>query len=151
MHIFHASFHLFYVFFFYQRIEVEPKWLPVQRHFDIFKLFLCAIGCILIQISLRFVPNCPINNTPALVQIMTWCRIGDKQSSEPNVVPTKGTTNVFTAVKVCMAIHRGSYAKKVRKCGHPETCSAITLRPRENGRHSADVFKFIFMNDNCCI
>ena len=29
---------------------------------------------ILINISLKFVPKGPINNMPALVQIMAWCR-----------------------------------------------------------------------------
>ena len=31
-----------------------------------------------IKISLKFVPKSPINNIPALVQIMAWCRQGDK-------------------------------------------------------------------------
>ena len=39
--------------------------------------------CILIQISVKFVPNDPINNIPALVQIRAWHRIGDKPLSEP--------------------------------------------------------------------
>ena len=36
-----------------------------------------------IKISLKFVPKCPINNIPALVQVMAWRRPGDKPSSEP--------------------------------------------------------------------
>ena len=36
--------------------------------------------------SLKFVPKCPINNIPALVQIMDWCRPGDKPLSEPMMV-----------------------------------------------------------------
>ena len=43
------------------------------RHFadDIFKcIFLNEKLCILIRISLKFVSMCPINNIPALVQIM---------------------------------------------------------------------------------
>ena len=39
-----------------------------------------------IKISLKFVPNGPINNIPALVQIMAWRRPGDKQLSEPMIV-----------------------------------------------------------------
>ena len=31
-----------------------------------------------IEISLKFVPKSPINNIPALVQIMAWRRPGDK-------------------------------------------------------------------------
>ena len=39
-----------------------------------------------IKISLKFVPKGPINNIPALVQIMAWRRPGDKPLSEPMVV-----------------------------------------------------------------
>ena len=35
------------------------------------------------QNSLKFVPKSPINNIPALVQIMAWPRTGDKPLSEP--------------------------------------------------------------------
>ena len=41
---------------------------------------------ILIIISLKFVPKGPINNIPSLVQIMAWCRSGDKPLSEPMMV-----------------------------------------------------------------
>ena len=51
---------------------------------DVFKcLFLNEKFGILIQISLQFVPNGPINNIPALVQIMAWRLPGDKPLSEP--------------------------------------------------------------------
>ena len=36
-----------------------------------------------IKISLKFVPRGPINNIPALVQIMACCRPGDKPLYEP--------------------------------------------------------------------
>ena len=39
-----------------------------------------------IKISLKFVPKGPINNIPALVQIMAWRRPGDKPLSEPVMV-----------------------------------------------------------------
>ena len=39
-----------------------------------------------INISLKFVPKGLINNIPALVQIMAWCRPGDKPLSEPLMV-----------------------------------------------------------------
>ena len=38
------------------------------------------------KIPLKFVPRDPINNIPALVQIMAWRRPGDKPLSEPMVV-----------------------------------------------------------------
>ena len=41
---------------------------------------------ILIKISLKFVPKGPVNNIPSLVQIMAWCRPGDKPLSELMVV-----------------------------------------------------------------
>ena len=39
--------------------------------------------CIFIQISLKFVPKGPIDNKVALVQVMAWCRTGDKPLPEP--------------------------------------------------------------------
>ena len=39
-----------------------------------------------IKISLKFVPKSPINNIPTFVQIMAWCRPGDKPLSEPVIV-----------------------------------------------------------------
>ena len=35
-----------------------------------------------IEFSLNYVPKSPINNDPALVQIMAWCQIGDKPLPE---------------------------------------------------------------------
>ena len=59
------------------------------RHFpdDIFKcIFLNENVSIAIKILLKFVPKGPINNIPALVQIMAWRRPGDKPLSEPMMV-----------------------------------------------------------------
>ena len=51
---------------------------------DIFKfVFLNENGRILIQISLKFVSRNPIDNKPALVQVMAWRQIGDKPLPEP--------------------------------------------------------------------
>ena len=41
---------------------------------------------ILTKISLKFVPKGPIDNNPALVQIMAWCRIGNKPLCEPMLI-----------------------------------------------------------------
>ena len=38
-----------------------------------------------IQISLKFIPRRPIDNKPALVQVMAWRRIGDKPLPEPTM------------------------------------------------------------------
>ena len=62
---------------------------PYVRYFpdDIFKLFFLNENMrISIKISLKFVPKGPINNIPALVQIMAWRRPGDKPLSEPITV-----------------------------------------------------------------
>ena len=59
------------------------------RHFpdDIFKwIFLNENVWISNKISLKFVPKVPINNIPALVQILAWRRSGDKPLSEPMMV-----------------------------------------------------------------
>ena len=59
------------------------------RHFAdaIFKwIFLNENVWIPIKFSLKFVPQGPINNIPALVQIMAWRRPGDKPLSGPMMV-----------------------------------------------------------------
>ena len=43
--------------------------------------------CILIKISLKYVPKGPIYNNPALVQIMAWHRISIKPLSDSNAAP----------------------------------------------------------------
>ena len=54
---------------------------------DTFKrIFLNENVMISIKIPLKFVPMGPINNNPALVQIMAWRRLGDKPLSEPMIV-----------------------------------------------------------------
>ena len=59
------------------------------RHFadDTFKRILLNKNArISIRFSLKFYPKSPINNIPALVQIMAWRWPGDKPLSEPMVV-----------------------------------------------------------------
>ena len=51
---------------------------------DIFKcIFLNEKFCILIKISLKFVPEGPIDSNQALDKTMAWHRIGNKPLSEP--------------------------------------------------------------------
>ena len=52
---------------------------------DVFKciFFNENDNSILIKISLKFVPRTLTDNTLALVQVMAWCRSGDKPLSEP--------------------------------------------------------------------
>ena len=75
----------------YQLLLTVNTLRPRQngRHFadDIFKcLFINENVWISIKISLKFVPRCPIDNIPALLQIMAWRRSGDKPLSEPMMV-----------------------------------------------------------------
>ena len=46
-------------------------------------IFVKEKFCTLIRISLKFVAKGPIDNNPALVQIMAWHRIGKKSLFEP--------------------------------------------------------------------
>ena len=48
-----------------------------------FKMHFLELKWISIEISLKFVPKDPINNIPALVQIMAWRRLGDKPLPDP--------------------------------------------------------------------
>ena len=50
------------------------------------RIFLNENVRISIKISLKFVPKGPINNIPALVQIMAWRRSGNKPLFEPMMV-----------------------------------------------------------------
>ena len=48
-------------------------------------IFMNEKFCILIQISLDFVPKGPINNKSALVHVMAWRQTGDKPLLEPRL------------------------------------------------------------------
>ena len=66
----------------------RPAYLPLDKVdailTDIFKcIFFNENYRILIQISQKFCPRSPIDNKPALVQVMAWCWIGDKPLPEP--------------------------------------------------------------------
>ena len=93
---------------------------------DTFKrIFFNENVWISIKISLTFVPKGPIYNIPALVQIMAWCRPGDKPLSEPMMdsLPRH----------ICVTLPQW-----INKLG-----------PRQNGRHFADnIFRRIFLNEN---
>ena len=69
-------------------IDAETKWTPFcRRHFQMHFLEWKYMNFrISIKTSLKFVPKDPINNTLALVQIMAWCRPGDKPLSEAMMV-----------------------------------------------------------------
>ena len=70
---------------------VESMWthLPLDKLVailsdDIFKyIFLSENDRISFQITLKFVPRGPIDNKPALFQVMAWRQTGDKPLPEP--------------------------------------------------------------------
>ena len=71
-----------------QKSDLLKSSPPEQNghHFadNIFRyIFVNEKFWILIQISLQFVPKCPVDRTPLLIWIMAWRRIGDKLLSEP--------------------------------------------------------------------
>ena len=62
---------------------------PNGRHFGrrhSQKVFLEWNGRIPIQIPLKFVPKSPIENKPALVQVMAWPLTGDDPLPEPMII-----------------------------------------------------------------
>ena len=65
-------------------VNFPHKW-PVTRKMFPFDDVIMQMHffCILIKISLKFVPKGTIGNNPTLVSIMAWRRIGDKSLSEP--------------------------------------------------------------------
>ena len=63
---------------------IYNTWRPRQngRHFAD-DIFFNVNVWIVLRISLKFVPKVRINNIPALIQIMPWCRPDAKPFSEP--------------------------------------------------------------------
>ena len=59
------------------------KWPPFRRVFR--RIFRAWKFCAFIKISLKFIPKGPIDNNPALFQIMAWRQVGDKPLSESMV------------------------------------------------------------------
>ena len=75
---------------------------------DTFKrIFVNKNVRISIKISLKFVPKGLINNIPALVQIMTWRRPGDKPLSEPVMVNL--LTHICVTRPQCVNLTSGLY------------------------------------------
>ena len=72
------------------RQQNDSSWLTHWDRDQMATAFLAtfsdAFSWISTKISLRFVPINPINNIPALVQIIAWLRSGDKPISKPMVV-----------------------------------------------------------------
>ena len=59
---------------------------------NIFKcIFLNENDRIRIQISLKLVPRSPIDDKPALVQVMSWCQPDDKPLPAPMLTQSTDT------------------------------------------------------------
>ena len=68
-------------------LHTKPRQYGGYFADDTFKrIFLNENVRILLEISLRYVPEGPINNISVLVQIMAWRLPGDKPLSEPMMV-----------------------------------------------------------------
>ena len=83
------------------------------RHFadDTFnRIFVNENVRISIEFSLKF-PKGPINNIPALVQIMAWRRPGDKPLSEPMLVRSLTHICVTRPEWVWFWLHRNSVSR----------------------------------------
>ena len=101
------------------------------RHFadDTFKrIFVNENIRISIKFSLKFVPKGPINNIPALVQIMAWRRPGDKPLSESVMV------SLLTHICVAWPQWGNIISRQLQDI----------LRPRQ----VPDILKCIFLNEN---
>ena len=69
-----------------KQLKTQVGWWYQTFADTLFDIQTDCIAWIFIKISVNFVPKCPINNSPALVQIMGWRRPGDKPLSEPMMV-----------------------------------------------------------------
>ena len=78
------------------------------RHFtdDIFRCIFINKKCMLIKISLKIVPKCPIDNNPALFQKMAWCHTGDELLYEPTL---KQSIDAYRR-------HKGGLVKSMINC-----------------------------------
>ena len=93
---------------------------------DVFTcLFLNENVGISLEISLTFVPEVWINNTPSLVHVMTWRRLGDKPLSEPMMVCLPTHVCVTRLQWVKGIIDRIPYRICVMSISNPYGC-AIT-------------------------
>ena len=72
--------------------------------------------CILIKFSLKYVRKGPIDNNPALVQIMAWRRSDDKPLSEP--------------MMVCLLMHICVARPQWVNTLNPDYCNLIQIAPK---------------------
>ena len=93
------------------------------QHFadGIFKhIFFNKNVWISIRILLKFVPKGPINNIPALVQIMAWCHPDGKPLSEPMMV--------ILQTHICITPPRLVYRRIYASLSLNQLCHQATIR-----------------------
>ena len=115
---------------------------------EIFKcIFLNENIRISMKISLKFIPKGPIDNIPALVQIMVWCRPGHKSLSEPIMVrlPTHicvtrrqwvegGVYCVYFVLYIfcVLADIVTQFNESTMNCQYGNNCAHVTVKPTYN-------------------
>ena len=116
------------------------------RHFtdEILKcIFFNENIWISIKISLKFVPKGPINNIPAMVQIMAWRQPGDKPLSEPMMVsllmhiyaPLGLSELRMQGVWFCLKVFH-IYRKHMISMPHTTVMHVGIAKPRWRGKRS---------------
>ena len=101
---------------------------------DIFKyIFLNENVRILAKLSLKFVPEGPIDNIPALVQIMAWRRPGDKPLSETMMVRLP-THICVTRPQWVNSLWPGGLVKMGRFYHHIDVTEVLAISRRFGGR-----------------
>ena len=97
---------------------------------DVFKrIFLNENIWNSLRILLKLVPKVPVNTVPALVEIMAWCRSGDKLLSEPMIV------NLLTHI----CVTRPQWVIKTTELSQPFVMQILVLK-----RQHANDFKLLY-------
>ena len=140
------------------------------RHFadDTFKrIFLNEYARVLLKISLKFVPKGPMNNVPALVQIMAWRQPGNKSSSEAMLVRlpthiwvtrTQWVKKDILDCKIFRPVSNRSFISKIIECivsvqlsDHQKTHDLYEVSHQVSvyrQLHSAEAALFCYLVDN---
>ena len=122
------------------------------------RIFLNGNIWISINISSKFVPRGPIDNIPALVQIMAWRRPGDKPLSEPMLVSllTHICVSKFRCSSHILEIERGRYINPQTPiaerlcyvCHEIENEKHFLIHCSINAREREDFFAKVNRNDD---
>ena len=95
----------------------QNRWYFADSFFNEIIFIFNGNYCILIQISLSFVPECPIYNKSSLVQVMAWCCMGDRLSPESMVVHIYCIICQWALMRTKVQIFRPKYLISVHVLG----------------------------------